>query len=410
MSAMAQNGGAMTRRTHAPIDAAALDAVLAPFGESHMLPRVAYIDDGVLTWEQGAFFQEGWVCAGRTADVADPGDQQARSVGGAGLLMVRDSGGALHTFANACRHRGHELLPCDATSNRGVIQCPYHAWSYELDGRLRLAPRFDAGNFDPSTVALIPVRNAEWGGWVFVNVSGDAPPFAQHLGSLADALGNWECDRLVVAHTHRYELAANWKIAIENYNECYHCPLIHPELARVSPPESGDNHEGRGAWVGGSMNLADFAATMSLTGRSDGVAMRNLTPEQRRQVLYFAVFPNLLVSLHPDYVLTHRLEPLAAGRTNVECQWLFPPEAIETPGFDPSYAVDFWDLTNHQDWAAVESVQRGVSHPAFVPGVLAEQESDVYRFVTMVARGYRGEPITGGPSPRRSPAAGSAPS
>ena len=335
--------------------------------------------------------------------------RRARSIGGAGLLMVRDSSGALHTFANVCRHRGHELLPCDGTSNRGVIQCPYHAWSYELDGRLRLAPRFDAGNFDPSTVALIPVRNAEWGGWVFVNVSGDAPPFEQHLGSLADALANWECDRLVVAHTHRYELAANWKIAIENYNECYHCPLIHPELAWVSPPESGDNHEGRGAWVGGSMDLADFAATMSLTGRSAGVAMRNLTPEQRRQVLYFAVFPNLLVSLHPDYVLTHRLEPVAAGRTNVECQWMFPPEAMETADFDPSYAVDFWDLTNRQDWAAVESVQRGLSHPAFVPGVLAAQESDVYRFVTMVARGYRGEPITGGPSPRRSPAAGSAP-
>ena len=244
----------MSRRSLAPIDPAALDAVLAPFGESHMLPRAAYIDEAVLAWEQDAFFRDGWVCAGRAEDVANPGDQRARSVGGSGLLMVRDSDGALHTFANACRHRGHELLPCDGTSNRGVIQCPYHAWSYELDGRLRLAPRFDAGNFDPSTIALIPVRNAEWGGWVFVNVSGDAPPFEQHLGSLADALVNWECDRLVVAHTHRYELAANWKIAIENYNECYHCPLIHPELARVSPPESGDNHDGRGAWVGGSMD------------------------------------------------------------------------------------------------------------------------------------------------------------
>ncbi len=147
------------------------------------------------------------------------------------------------------------------------------------------------------------------------------------------------------------------------------------------------------------MDLAGFAATMSLSGESDGVPMRRLTSEQRRQVLYVAVFPNLLVSLHPDYVMTHRIEPVSAARTIVECQWLFAPEALEAPDFDPSYAVDFWDLTNRQDWAAVESVQRGLSHPAFVPGVLAEQESDVYRFVTMVARGYRGEPIRGGPSP-----------
>ena len=149
------------------------------------------------------------------------------------------------------------------------------------------------------------------------------------------------------------------------------------------------------------MDLADFASTMSISGESSGVVMRSLTSEQRRQVLYLAVFPNLLLSLHPDYVLTHRMEPVSAGRTTIECQWLFRARGGRPiPTFDPSYAVDFWDLTNRQDWAAVESVQRGLSHPAFVPGVLAEQESDVYRFVTMVAHGYRGEAIRGGAVPR----------
>ncbi len=400
----------MSARRPAPLDDAALARTLAPFGESNMLPREAYIDEAVLAWEHEAFFQGGWVCAGRVTDLPVPGDQRARAIGGAGLLLTRDKSGVLHVFANACRHRGHELLPCDgaintsvvntSVVNRGVVQCPYHAWSYDLDGRLRLAPRFDAKNFDPSSVSLLPVRHAEWGGWLFVNLSGDAPPFEEHVGCLPTQLANWECDRLVVAASHRYELAANWKIAVENYNECYHCALIHPELARVSPPDSGDNHEGPGAWVGGTMDLADFATTMSLTGVSRCAPMRALTAEQQRQVLYLAVFPNLLVSLHPDYVLTHRMEPVAAGRTVVECQWLFPPETVEADGFDPAYAVDFWDLTNRQDWAAVESVQRGLSHPAFVPGVLAEQESDVYRFVTMVARGYRGEAIRGGGVPR----------
>ena len=244
----------MTARHHAPIDDAALDAVLAPFGHSHMLPREAYVDEAVLAWEKEAFFQDGWVCAGRVTDLANAGDQRAVSIGDAGLLLTRDRDGELHVFANACRHRGHELLPCDGATTRGVIQCPYHAWSYELDGRLRLAPRFEATNFEASTIALLPMRHEVWGGWLFVNVSGDAPALAEHLGALPEQLANWECERLVVGATHSYELAANWKIAVENYNECYHCPLIHPELARVSPPDSGDNHEGPGAWVGGTID------------------------------------------------------------------------------------------------------------------------------------------------------------
>ena len=383
----------MTDKGAAPIDPAALDAVLAPFGQSRMLPREAYVDEAVLSWERDAFFHDGWVCAGRASDVREPGDQVATSVAGAGLLVTRDRDGEIHAFANACRHRGHELLACDTTINKGVVQCPYHAWSYELDGRLRLAPKFDAANFDPTSVALLPVRHAVWGGWLFVNVSGAADSIDEHLGSVPERLASWECDRLLVAHTCRYELAANWKIAIENYNECYHCPLIHPELSRVSPPESGDNHEGSGAWVGGTMDLADFAETMSFTGRSPGMPMRGLTAEQQRKVHYLALFPNLLVSLHPDYVLTHRVEPVSAARTIIECQWLFAPESVEASDFDPSYAVDFWDLTNRQDWAAVESVQRNLSSPHYRPGVLGPKEDAVYQFVTLVARGYRGEPL-----------------
>ena len=195
------------------------------------------------------------------------------------------------------------------------------------------------------------------------------------------------------AATHTYTLAANWKLPHENYQECYHCPLIHPELCRVSPPLSSANFEGqRGAWVGGTMDLAEGAATMSVDGRSGGVAIRGLDARQRRQVVYVALFPSMLLSFHPDYVMTHRLEPVSTGETLVECQWLFPPEAIERPGFSPAYAVDFWDLTNRQDWAAVESVQRGLASPAFVPGVLAAAEDAVYQFVTMVARGYLGHP------------------
>ena len=144
------------------------------------------------------------------------------------------------------------------------------------------------------------------------------------------------------------------------------------------------------------MELAEDADTMSLDGRSDGVVLRGLDEHQRRRVLYLNLFPNLLVSLHPDYVMTHRIEPVTPSTSHVACQWLFPPEAVAQPGFDPSYAVDFWDLTNRQDWAAVESVQRGVASPRFVPGILSGSEDAVYHFVTMVAAGYLGRELERG--------------
>ena len=228
----------------------------------------------MLAWEREHLFDGGWVCAGRLEDLAEPRAQKALRIGATGVLLTRDDGGALHAFANICRHRGHELLACGAATVRGVVQCPYHAWSYELDGSLRLAPHFgDVPNFDRDVMGLLPVAHAEWGGWVFVNVDGRAGPFEEHLGALRRARRRrGSASGCVPGATHHYELQANWKIAIENYHECYHCPLIHPELCRVSPSDSGDNIDDLpGAWVGGDMELADGAETMSLDGRSGGV-------------------------------------------------------------------------------------------------------------------------------------------
>jgi len=148
----------------------------------------------------------------------------------------------------------------------------------------------------------------------------------------------------------------------------------------VSPPTSGSNFDLPGSWVGGSMDLRGEAVTMSLDGRSLGRPIPGVDP---RVVLYLGLLPNLLLSLHPDYVMTHRMTPLAPDRTRVECSWYFLDADV-----DPSYAVEFWDTTNRQDWAACESVQRGLSSPHFRPGPLAPNEDAVHQFVTMVARGY----------------------
>ena len=188
-------------------------------------------------------------------------------------------------------------------------------------------------NVVPDELGLLPVASVEWGGWLFVNVDGEAPPFAEHLGGFADLLAPWGTGALRVGATHPYALAANWKVAIENYHECYHCPLIHPELCQVSPANSGINvDEVPGAFVGGAMRLADSATTMSLDGRSPLAPLPGLDDDRRRQVLYVQLFPNLLVSLHPDYVMTHRITPLTPTTSTIECQWLFAADGDRRAG------------------------------------------------------------------------------
>lgn len=376
----------------APLDPNELEACLLPFGHSRLLPKAAYVDPAVLDWERAHVFS-GWSCVGRIGDLTEPGAMRSVGHGDSTVLLVRDASGELRGFENACRHRGHELLPCGGSSRQRAIVCPYHAWTYELDGSLRGAPSFaKSSDFDRSRYALNAIPVVDWHGWVFVDPSGSGGSFAEYVGELETVVSRYEAGQLVTAETHSYDVAANWKVIVENYQECYHCPMIHPELCRVSPPRSGDSlfTENAGEWVGGWMDLRDGAATMSLDGHSAGVAMTRLDEHERRTVMYIAVLPNLLVSLHPDYVMTHLLTPLSPDLTHIQCSWAFAPTAAEQPDFDPSYAVDFWDLTNRQDWNACESVQRGLRAPRYTPGPLAPEEDGVYQFVTKMARRYLG--------------------
>jgi glycine betaine catabolism A len=375
----------------APIPAADLDATLAPFGQSRMLPRAAYVDPAVFAWERRHVFSS-WMCVGYSADLPEPGSQRAVAVGAGGVLLTRDDDGVVRAFANTCRHRGHELLACGQATKRHSIICPYHSWSYRLDGSLRNAPSLrNEPSFDATQFGLVELAAVDWHGWIFVDPSNASGGFADHVAGTEEIVAPYRPEELTIVARHSYELACNWKVIAENYQECYHCSTIHPELSRISPPASGDNLDLPGQWMGGSMDLIPEAETMSLDGHSGGVAIAGLSDVERRTVMYLVGYPNLLVSLHPDYVMTHLMTPVAVDRTHVECVWAFPSDVAAKPDFDPSYAVDFWDLTNRQDWAACESVQRGLTSPLARPGPLAREEDGVYQFVTRVARAYRGE-------------------
>jgi Rieske 2Fe-2S family protein len=375
--------------TTSPADPAALASVFDADGSGRMLPASAYLDDAVLAWERTNLFANGWVCAGRSDSLIASGDRRAVSVGDDAVVLVRGDDAVLRGFFNVCQHRAHELVPCGGIAAGRAVQCPYHGWRYGLDGSLLSTPHFVAPvGFDRRQHGLVPVRVEEWHGWVMVNAGGDAPPVAEFLDGVEPHVADHEPERLVVGATHTYEVAANWKVLTENFHECVHCRHIHPELCAVSPSTSGRNHVGHaGSWVGGWMDLMPHAATMSISGESPTAPLPRLAPAARRRVDYLGLLPNLLVSLHPDYVMTHRLEPLAPGRTAVECQWLFDPEAVDR--LDPAFAVDFWDLTNRQDWAACESVQRGVASRGYRPGPFSATEDAVAQFVRLVATAYR---------------------
>ena len=260
--------------TAAPVTESGLAAAMRPFGESTMLPAEAYTSDAVLAWERRHFFAGSWVCVGRVDALLPEGTTQyACPVGDVPVLLAREPGAAdVRAFANTCRHRGHELLGDGESSTKRALVCPYHAWSYDLAGCLLAAPGFrEVASFDQSAHGLVPLPARVWHGWVFVNASGESPAsFEDHVGGLSGLVAPYAPETLTLRARHDYVVKANWKVVTENYHECYHCPLIHPELCQVSPPSSGENFDLPGAWVGGTMDLRDGAVTMSFDGTSRG--------------------------------------------------------------------------------------------------------------------------------------------
>jgi Rieske 2Fe-2S family protein len=382
------------------------DATPVEGDPQRMLPAVAYTSPEVLAWELRHLFAGSWTCLGRLEDLLPETDdkpvtQRAVMVGDVAALVARTQAG-MRMFANTCRHRGHELLPDGGTSQRQSIQCPYHAWTYDIGGGLIGAPGFrDEPGFEPAEHGLVELPVRIWQGWVFGHAlhrvgEEQVPSFEEHLGDFDGLIAPYDTGALVLADRHTYEVAANWKVIAENYHECYHCPLIHPELCQVSPPESGENYVLPGAFVGGSMDLRDEMATMSMTGELAGTPLPGVDP---RKVEYLHLLPNLLVSAHPDYVMAHRLVPLAPGRTWIECSWYVAPGVVSTlrqaqdgassTNRAVSGAVDFWEITNKQDWAACESVQRGLASPHFSPGPFAPSEDAVAHLVGAIGSAYR---------------------
>lgn len=367
-------------RDGATVRAFALEAVLRARDEAATLPRAFYASEEIFRVEQEELFGRMWQCVARAEDIAEIGDYVTRSVAGEPVLVIRDHDGRVRAFYNVCRHRGSRLLDDDRGNAGRCIRCPYHAWSYRLDGQLMGAPMMDgAHGFRKRDYPLVELRLDTWEGFVFVNLDEDTEPLGEWMSDFPD-LSRYRMAELRRGHRIVYDVAANWKLLCENYAECYHCALAHPQLNEISHFLSGGRSVVGSCFCGGPMDLNEGIETMSVDGHSDIPPISGLPEEDRRQIHYFNLFPNLLLSLHPDYVLTHHLWPRALDRTEIVCDFYFTQEALEQEGFDPSGPVEFWDLTNRQDWQLCERAQAGVRSRGYRQGRYQGIESSVHNF------------------------------
>lgn len=355
---------------------AALAPTLQPLETARTLPRAVYTAPAVLDLERRELFGRRWLAVAREEDVPEAGSFVTQDVGAERVLVVRAQDGALRAFFNVCRHRGARLVDEPCGRLRNAIACPYHAWTYGLDGRFLRAPRRE--DEPAADLGLVAMPLAVRDGFVWVSLDPHAAPFDAAMADLPDFAAVRPAG-LRRAHRIVYEVAANWKIVCENYSECYHCPLVHPQLHRISDLSSGGFESGA-TFNGGPMRLREGATTMSTTGRSPWPRIDGAPVHDAGLIAYYLVYPNLMLGLHPDYLLTHVAWPLSTDATRVVCDWYFPPETIARPGFDPAPAVDFWDLTNRQDWALCARVQAGAASRGYVPGPFHPSERCVHAF------------------------------
>jgi Rieske 2Fe-2S family protein len=380
-----------------PASAPAATAVPArtPLGAVEAgLPASWYLDEGHHRRELERLWFGNWIAVARCDEVRAPGDFRVVDIGDQSILLARNADGELRAFHNTCRHRGSILCTqAQGQLRGGRIVCPYHAWTYDLDGRLQSTPRrMPTRDFDPAEFGLFPVAVDTWGGFVFVHL-GAVPvhPLAEALDWVPAAFANHGLDGLVSGHRIVVDVQANWKLVCENFCECFHCPPVHPELCRVVPAyrEGGAwglrrDAQGRPAVEQGAQYLAG-ARTLTLDGTARVPPFAGLD-EAQCEVLYRPALlpPNLFLNVHPDYVNAHLMFPTGVGSVRIVYDWLFEPRALADPRFDLEHYVALWRVTNEQDARNCEWQQRGIRARVFRQGVFMPQEFDCHNFAAWV--------------------------
>ncbi len=340
-----------------------------------------FTSEAIFREERERIFRRRWLYAGHASQLAKPGDYFLFELDRESVIVLADTKGEPRAFHNVCRHRGTRLCEGPHGSVGHAIQCPYHAWTYGLDGALRAAPNMnDVQGFQRTDYPLVAAPLAVHEGLLFVHLGDDPQPLATELSALGGRFDRWKIGELRSVHQTVYEVDANWKLFFHNYSECYHCPNVHPHLNKLTPYKNTENDLDEGPVLGGPMWMTNPDGSMTMGGERCAPLLPGLAERDRGHVAYYTIFASMFLSLHPDYVLVHRSVALSPTRTRIFCDWYFHPEAITAPGFDPQPAIAFWDLTNRQDWELCANAQRGISSRAYVPGPYADIESQLAAF------------------------------
>jgi Rieske 2Fe-2S family protein len=362
------------------------------------LPRRFYADPDFYRAELERFYFDRWICAGRADQIPNPGDYFTRALADENVIVTRARSGEIHALFNVCRHRGTRL--CEETQGHfaDCIQCPYHNWTYGLEGRLLAAPHMPP-DFCKDDYPLHRAGCETWDGNVFIQLGREgqqgregqdgqdkARGLRDQLADLPERFAAWQMADLRLGRRIVYDVKANWKLIVLNYNECLHCPNLHPALNRLHHYLGADNVAPTAWYCGGAMGFRDGVETMSMDGKRRRAYLPGLSEAQRQHVVYFAIYPNLLLSLHPDYVMTHTLWPRALDRTEIVCEWHFQPSELARPDAQIDDAVEFWDLTNREDWWIAEQSQAGINSRAYQPGPYSEREELLWNFDEIVRR------------------------
>lgn len=371
----------------------ALERLAEPVETAASLPNAAYCSEAFLELENRRLFARTWMLAGFGHQLPYPGDLLPTSVAGQPILLARDHEGELRAFHNVCRHRGTRLVsePC---GQRRTIVCPYHAWTYDLDGRLIARPHFEgAGKHDLAergdpALGLLPVRAAQWQDLIFVNLSGDAPPLERHLEPMTERMEGYDLSALRHAGTLTFEIEANWKFIHENFIETYHVFAVHPKLSAFAPMEtrSPSAYEGFCFWN-------DYRFPKPEDGRGEGLPYYPGLPDAwQRRGMWFHFFPTLDIELWPDQFAVFQLTPLGPGRTREEIHVYLIGEAAEAERYGAARqaVLDMWQALNNEDVRVLELLQQGRQAPAFDGGCFSPHwEAANHHFCCLVVEGIR---------------------
>jgi glycine betaine catabolism A len=336
-----------------------------------------------------------------SAELDKPGRFRTIQVGRESVLVTRARNGSLKGFLNICRHRGARLCTEESGEVKRNFQCPYHAWTYGLDGKLVAAPNLTSmPDIDRTEYGLINVHVREWLGYVWVCLADTPPSFeTEVIGAVAERLGdaeaveNYGIDTLEVGRRITYDVKANWKLIIENFMECYHCATIHPELTEVLP-EFADGLAAQ-YYVGHGAEFGEEAKGFTVDGSEGLDRIPTVGEEQDRRYYAITVRPQVFINLVPDHVIFHRMYPMAHDRTVVECDWLYLPDVVES-GKDVERSVELFHRVNQQDFDACERTQPGMHSRAYAQGgVLVPSEHHIGEFHTWLQTRLAKEEATG---------------